>query len=215
LILVSEREKRPETRNTWESMRALPGGFFRFLMPLGLFGISNFAPTLLILRAQDLLSPSVGATRAGVWAAGLYTFGNVMYAVVGYPIGVLADRYDKKLILSLGYLLYAALCLGFFMSPSGYAPLVGLFALNGIYTAIVESSQPALASTLIPDSQHGAGFGLLSAVDGVGDFLSSVTIGLLWTYFSPELGFGAAGVAALTAALWMFSIRLPTLASSP
>ena len=84
--------------------------------------------------------------------------------------------------------------------------LVLLFALSGIYTAIIESSQPALASMLMRESQHGVGFGLMSAVDGVGDFLSSITMGALWTLVSPNAGFIVAGILALVSALilgWM------------
>ena len=84
-----------------------------------------------------------------------------------------------------------------------------LFAINGMYTAIIESSQPALASTLIAGDQHGAGYGVMSSVDGVGDFLSSITAGLLWTYLSPAVGFLFGGVLALLAAIILFLIRLP------
>jgi hypothetical protein len=46
----------------------------------------------------------------------------------------------------------------------------------------------------------------MSAVDGVGDFLSSVTMGALWTLVSPNAGFVVAGILALASALilgWM------------
>jgi MFS family permease len=140
---------------------------------------------------------------------GLYTFSNVIYAIVGYPIGILADRYSKKHILTLGYALFALLCFGFIFADSHLWLLMVLFVVNGIYTAIIESSQPALASTLIADDQHGAGYGAMSSVDGVGDFLSSITVGLLWTYLSPAVGFLFGGVLAVLATIVLFLIRLP------
>ncbi len=66
---------------------------------------------------------------------------------------------------------------------------------------------PALASTLMLEHQHGTGFGLMSAVDGVGDFLSSITMGVLWTAVSPNAGFAAAGVLALIAAFLLAGLR--------
>ena len=71
------------------------------------------------------------------------------------------------------------------------------------------SSQPALASSLMSEHQHGTGFGLMSAVDGVGDFLSSVTMGVLWTAVSPNAGFAAAGILALMSALLLAWMRFP------
>jgi MFS family permease len=209
MLLVKERPRRPNPSRPWHSLKALPRGFLKFLLPVGLFGISNFAPTLLILRAEDLLSPSLGALAAGAFAIGLYTFSNIVYALVAYPIGVLADRISKRVILSVGFALFGLLCLGFLFADGRKWLLVLLFALSGIYTAIIESSQPALASTLMRDDQHGAGFGLMSAVDGLGDFLSSITMGVLWTLVSPNAGFAAAGILALAAALLLAWMRFP------
>ena len=206
IFLVKERPRQPNISRPWHSLKALPRDFLKFLIPVGLFGISNFAPTLLILRAQDLLKPSMGALTAGAFAIGLYTFSNIIYALVAYPIGVLSDRISKRFILSAGFALFGLLCLGFILADGQKWILVLLFALSGIYTAIIESSQPALASTLMRENQHGAGFGLMSAVDGVGDFLSSVTMGALWTLVSPNAGFVVAGILALASALilgWM------------
>ncbi len=209
VLLVKEKSRKPDLRRPWHTMKSLPRDFIKFLIPVGLFGISNFAPTLLILRAQDLLTPSLGALTAGAFAVGLYTFSNVVYALVAYPMGVLADKFGKRAILSLGFALFGILCLGFLLADERKWILVALFACVGIYTAIIESSQPALASTLMPEDQHGAGFGLMSTVDGIGDFLSSITMGVLWTTVSPNAGFAAAGALALCSAILLYSLRLP------
>jgi MFS family permease len=208
VLLVKEKARPPDLRNPWHSLKSLPPDFIRFLVPVGLFGISNFAPTLLILRAQDLLEPGLGTIGAATFAVGLYTFSNVVYAIVGYPIGVLADRYSKRAILSIGFALFGVLCIGFIFADGAIWLLVVLFALSGVYTAIIESSQPAFASTLIPDDRHGTGFGLMSSVDGLGDFLSSIGMGILWTAVSPNAGFAAAAVLALVSAAMLFGMRL-------
>lgn len=207
VFLVKERARAPDTRNAWHSLRSLPRDFLKFLVPVGLFGIANFAPTLLILRAQELLTPSLGAIGAGAHAVGLYTFSNVVYAVVGYPIGVAADRFSKRAILVIGFALFGLMCLGFSAAGASTWALIPLFALNGVYTSAIESSQPALASTLIPDDQHGTGFGLMSSVDGVGDFLSSALMGLLWVTIAPGVSFALAGALALVGALILGVMR--------
>jgi len=207
VFLVKEKERAPDTRNVWHSIQNLPRDFVKFLVPVGLFGIANFAPTLLILRAQELLTSSLGAIGAGAYAVGLYTFSNVVYAVVGYPIGVAADRFSKRAVLVIGFALFGLMCLGFSFAGASTWALIPLFALNGVYTAAIESSQPALASTLIPDDQHGTGFGLMSGVDGLGDFLSSILMGLLWVTIAPGVSFALAGVLALIGALVLGTMR--------
>jgi MFS family permease len=208
IFLVKEKARRPERHNAWRSIKDLPPDFLKFLIPVGLFGISNFAPTLLILRAEDLLTPALGGGAAAAFAVGLYTFSNVVYALVGYPIGILSDRVSKKVILSLGFAIFGVLCFGFTQADGREWILILLFALSGIYTAIVESSQPAFASTLIPDDRHGVGFGVMSSVDGLGDFLSSISMGIVWSVVSPNAGFAVAGALALLSAALLLGLRI-------
>ncbi len=207
IFLVKEKPRTPDLRNAWGSIKSLPPNFLKFLVPIGLFGMSNFAPTLLILRAQDLLGPSLGTAAAGAASVGLYTFSNVVYALVGYPVGLLADKFNKYVLLSTGCFLFGVLCFGFTFADERKWLLILLFALSGIYTAIIESSQPALASTLIPEDQHGTGFGVMSSVDGLGDSLSSVTMGIIWTALSPNTGFALAGGLAILAAVLLYRLR--------
>ncbi len=206
-FLVKERPRQKNENHPWTSLQALPRDFRKFLLPVGLFGMSNFAPTLLILRAQDLLTPALGAGAAAAFAIGLYTFSNVIYALVAYPIGTLADRMSKRVILGAGFALFGVLCLGFLLADGHKALLVLLFALSGVYTAIIESSQPALASDLMENDQHGVGFGLMSAVDGLGDFVSSIAMGAIWTLVSPNAGFATAGILASLSAGMLWAMR--------
>ena len=54
-----------------------------------------------------------------------------------------------------------------------------------------------MAADLVPDeSNRGTAYGVMGTVNGVGDFLSSVVVGLLWS-LSPEAGFAYAAVAML------------------
>jgi MFS family permease len=215
LLLVKEKARQPDTRSTWQSLKNLSSDFKRFLIPVGIFGMSNFAVTLLILRAENLLTPAHGAVRAGMMAVGLYTFSNVIYAIVGYPVGMLADRGSKRTILATGYVLFALLCFGFMAAGGGILLLGLLFVINGVYTAIIESTEPALTATLIAGDQHGTGYGMLSTTKGVGYFASSIVVGALWTYISPSAGFLFGGVLATLAAIILLVIRLPKAGITP
>ena len=43
---------------------------------------------------------------------------------------------------------------------------------------------------LVDAEHHGMDFGVLATVNGVGDFASSVAVGVLWTAFGTSVAFG-------------------------
>ncbi len=54
----------------------------------------------------------------------------------------------------------------------------------------------------------GTGFGVLQTVNGVGDFVSSTMIGVLWTVLSPAVGFGTvASLAIFSSALLLLMVK--------
>jgi dipeptide/tripeptide permease len=83
------------------------------------------------------------------------------------------------------------------------------FALGGIYVGIEETLEDSLAAELLPKDMRGTGFGALAVVNGIGDSISSLAVGWLWTAFSPAVGFGFAFVlmAAGAASVWTISKR--------
>jgi len=66
-------------------------------------------------------------------------------------------------------------------TPASLWLLGGLFVLAGIYVGTEEALEDSLAAELIPREQHGMAFGTLAAVNAVGDFLSSLVVGFLWS----------------------------------
>src|SRR5580704_8200821 len=190
------------------SLSRLPREFRGFLKCVALFGLGDFAHTLLILRAVQLLTPAYGLVRAGGIAVALYNFHNVIYAAACYPAGLLGDKLGRRGILVVGYLLAAVMSIGFIFAPPRLPELIGLFGLAGLYVAIQDTLEKSVAAELLPREVRATGFGVLATVNGVGDFFSSIVVGFLWTEISPAAGFIYA--AALTAAgglLLLFSSR--------
>jgi MFS family permease len=175
------------------SLQKLPTNFRHFLAGVLAHGAGDFAPTLLILRTTQILAPRVGAGAAAVLSVGLYTFHNVINAAVSYPVGVLADRIGKRGILVLGYAIGAAMCAGFMFALPTPRILALLFALAGLHEAIQQSLEKSLAAELLPAESRGSGFGVLAAVNGIGDLVSSVAVGVLWSSVGAAAGFAYAG----------------------
>jgi MFS family permease len=168
--------------------------------------MGDFAHTLLILRATQVLTPG-NPLDAGKLAISLYVVHNVVYALGSYPLGALGDKIGKKVVLVGGYFIGAAMAVGLIFHTSSYAYLAILFVLGGFYIAVQDALEKAMAADLLPDELRGTGYGALATVNGIGDFVSSTVVGLLWTGFSPAAGFGYAAVLMFLGAFILFRLR--------
>jgi len=200
-----EPRKTGERRKFTTDIKQLPRGFRPFLLAVGIFGIGNFANTFLVLKASEALAPSLGVIVASSISALLYVLLNVGAAVFAYVFGALGDRFSKRNLLALGYLIFSAYCAGFVLLPPSIGNYAFLFMLAGVETGAIDAGERSYAADLLGENNRGTGFGVLSTVNGIGDFGASVTAGILWTVISPNATFayGAAlaTVAAITLAL--------------
>jgi MFS family permease len=193
------------------SVAALPAGFRRYLVAVGIFGLGDFSHTLLILAATLLLTPGHGHREAAAAAMMLYAWKNACGAAAAFPVGWLGDRLGHRPVLVAGYGLGALTMIGFaalFLTQTANLWLLGgLFATAGIYLAVEEALEPAMTADLVPDEAvRGTAYGVLATVNGMGDFAASVGVGALFAV-GPEWSFQAAAVLMATGAVWMAMIR--------
>ena len=116
----------------------------------------------------------------------------------------MSDKAGRRSVITAGWLVYAAVYVGFAVAESLVA-LLALFFVYGFYFGFSESSEKALVADLAPTSQRGYAFGLYSAVLGLGGLAASVLFGALWSAFGSSLAFGSGAALALaaTALLWL------------
>ncbi len=168
------------------ALAGLPAPFMRFLVGVGIFGVGDFAHTFLTLRASEVLAPVLGEAPAAQAAILLYTLHNVVYAGISYPIGSLADRVGKRGLLAMGYFCSAIMATAAILAPPRVGPLLAVFVLGGVVLGIQDALEGAIAADLLPERLRGTGYGLLSTVNGIGDLISSVVVGLLWAVGGPS-----------------------------
>lgn len=204
-VIVHETRRKGLRGGLWDSIGTLPEAFWRFLIGVGLFGAGDYSHTLMILAATQLLSASHGAIRAAEIAAALYVLHNVLYALVSYPVGALSDYWGRRALLTAGYALGALVAAGFaaefWFHTTRIVTIAILFALGGTFISIQDAMEGAMTADVAPEKErHGVAYGLTGTVNGVGDLLSSSAVGLLWTFYSPVVGFAyAAAIMALGA----------------
>jgi MFS family permease len=188
-----------------ERFARLPRNYWRYLAGVFAHGIGDFAPTLLILRATQILTPQWGLARAAAVSVGLYTFHNFVDAAASYPAGALGDRIGKRGLLATGYLVGAVSYVGFIFAQPKIPALAVLFGLAGIHHAFEQSLEKSLAAELTSGEVRGTGFGVLATANGIGDLFSSVIVGTLWSVMNPAAGFLYAAVFAVAGAAIVYS----------
>jgi MFS family permease len=171
----------------------LRGDLGRFLGAISAFEVGNVAATLLILRATELLTPAHGAATATTIALALYTAYNLAATLASVPAGHLADRMGKRgsaHVLTAGVAAFA-ISYGLFAVAGGDIWVLAVpFVLAGIGIGAVETAEHSAVAALAPTELRGSAFGMLAAVQSLGNFAASGLAGLLWTLISPTVAFG-------------------------
>jgi MFS family permease len=186
------------------SLRSLPRAFWVYTASVGVFGLGNFAHTLLVFHAVSDFTPGYGPDAARRIGIGLYILHNIVYAAASYPFGALGDRANKSLLLAVGYGLFGLMCLGFVFAGPSIPLFAALFITAGLYIAIVDAMERAIAADILPLETRATGYGALATVNSIGDLVSSIVVGTLFSRASYHVGFAYAAVLTFIGALALF-----------
>lgn len=162
-----------------------------------LFAVGNSSDMFILLKAQD-----VGMSTTAVIL--LYVLYNVTYSAASLPLGGLSDRVGQFPMVLAGYVMFAAVYLGFALSGSGWT-LAALFAFYGLYIAATEGTSKALIGRAIPTGERASALGFYYTAIGLASFAASTIGGALWSAVGPWATFAYGAAAALAAAALMLA----------
>jgi MFS family permease len=208
-LLVRERPIAAKARQSFlTGLRTLPAQFRRMLLGVGVFGAGDFSHTLLILYASRALTPTHGVARSASLAVALYTLHNIFNAGSAYLSGWLSDFLpQRKYVLAAGYAVGGITAILLCTGTQSLALLAVIFILAGLYKGTEDALEDSLAAEFVPKEQHGMAFGTLAAVNAVGDLVSSVSVGALWSAFNVQTAFGASAFLSFAGALLILRLR--------
>jgi MFS family permease len=174
----------------------LPREFTTFMAILALFTLGNSTDAFLLLKLTD----AAGSPRFVplMWAAL-----HVVKATVSIVGGAWSDRFGRRRVIAIGWLVYAVVYVGFATSDS-IAALFAWFLVYGFYFGFAEGTEKALVADLAPASRRGLAFGVYNAVLGGGALAASVLFGLLWSAYGAGVAFGTGAALALAATALLF-----------
>lgn len=193
------------------AMGGLPRRFWIFTAGVALFGVGDFSRTFLIFLAAAAFGETTGTTAGTVsLEVLLYAAHNAVSALAAYPAGYLGDRGSKLRVLIVGYGLGVATNGLLAFSFGAPALLVIGIMLSGVYIAIEETLEKAIAAEMLPRQQRSLGLGVLASANAVGDMASSIGVGLLLAVGHQRAAFLVPAVFGVAGTLWMVGFeRMP------
>lgn len=190
---TSGAKRESEPRVAFADIRRLPAAYWWIVGIAAVMTLARFSEAFLVLRAQ-----SVGMTLA--WIPLVMALMSIVYAMVAYPAGVLADRGRQSALLQSGLLalIVADLVLA---NARSIAIVFAGTAIWGVHMGLTQGVLAALVAATAPADLRGAAFGLFNLVSGIALLAASAFAGWLWDAFGPAQTFYAGAV--FTALSWL------------
>ena len=191
-FFVSERRQVPNTKVSFK-ISQFGRDFKIFLLISVIFALGNSSDVFLILRATD-----VGFTVTAVLLC--YIVYNITNAIVSYPAGTLSDKLGRRSLMFWGFLIFAAVYLGFAFMPANIY-VWPLFAIYGVYAAFTEGVGKAYVVDLVPCEKRGTALGIYHTATGITIVFASIIAGLLWEFIGSSAPFVYGAATALLSAV--------------
>ena len=180
----------------------LPPEFTRFMLVLGLFTLGNSTDAFLLLKLTDV----AGSVK---WIPLFWAALHVVKATVSIVGGGWSDHVGRRAVIAIGWLVYAAVYVGFATSATLPA-LLAWFLIYGFYFGFSEGTEKALVADLAPADRRGFAFGVYNAVLGFGALAASVLFGIVSKTFGAGSAFWMGAAFALVATTLLFVVVRPS-----
>jgi MFS family permease len=227
VFLVREKvDSAVSNKKTRFSPNQFDHNFIFYLSVVLLFTLGNSSDAFLLLRVQDALhnsqslyslihsAPVIGdkIDRFGdpetqkklidilfiplVWA-----FFHIIKAAFSAPFGALSDKLGRKIVINIGWGIYALVYLSFAFLDKlpdvlEIAATFILFAIYALYYAFSEGAEKAFVADVVKPEQRGSAFGLYNFAVGLGALPASIIFGLLYKEFGAAVAFGTGACIA-------------------
>jgi len=187
-----------------KDIRKLSNSFWWVVIVGGTLTLARFSEAFLILRAQN-------AGLSVTWVPSVMIVMSLVYALVAYPVGILSDRIERRLILMIGvaFLVAADVVLALSGSITG---VMGGVALWGLHMGFTQGLLAALVADTTQPELRGTAFGFFNFASGILLLIASALAGLLWEIIGAQATFlaGACFSGLAFVGLGFITIPVPT-----
>jgi MFS family permease len=191
-IAPSKRAALPSMSRERTANIKLPASFYVVLVAVTLFSLGNSSDMFLVLRAQNVGIPVALAPLLGL------VF-NITYTLASWPAGWFSDHVSRRLVGSVGYVIFAAVYLVFGRAPSTLAIWIAM-AVYGFYNALTQPVLKALVVETVAENVRGRALGIYFFVTSIATLAASLITGELWKHYGASIPFNVSAALSLVAA---------------
>jgi len=199
-VFIKETKANQQSGANRLSIKNLPKRYFFFLAIVFVFTLGNFSDALLLVKTTE-----TGVNR--VYIPFIYMIFNMVSVLLAIPIGKLSDKIGRERLIIPGFLIFA-LTFFLFGKCNSIPIFIGLFAMYGLYSALVDGSQKAMISDIVSKDLRGTGYGIYHAVLGITLLPASLIAGLLYDKVGSNAPFYFGAAMALMATVLMVVFAL-------
>ena len=207
-----QKQERKSADELLQEIKDLPKAYWMVIILSFVFMTSNYSGAFLALTAT-------GKGLPGYFAPLTMVVQNIATSLVAYPVGYLSDKFNRKSLLLLGFLvvIIANICLGFGMAHD-YA--VSLLSINigiwlifsgiffwGTQLGFTQSLLAASVADTCDEKVRGTAFGIFHLLNGCAVLVGNGMVGGLREYFSATAGFAFSASAAFIAFIVLLCMK--------
>ena len=137
---------------------------------------------------------------------GIYIFYNLVYALLSFPVGILADKFGLARTLILGLFVFAIV-----YSFMGFALLtwqfIVLFAMYALYAAATEGVSKALISNIAEKDKTATAIGFYTSFASIFTMLASSLAGLIWYTLGMKTMFLVSGAGVMGVVIYLVVVQ--------
>jgi MFS family permease len=173
---------------------SLSMSFYFVLASVTLFSLGNSSDMFLVLRAQNVGIKVTSAPLLGL------VF-NITYTLASWPAGWISDHVSRRLVGSIGYVIFASVYFVFGRAPSTSAIWLSM-VVYGFYYALTQPVLKALVVETVGEQMRGRALGIYFFLTSLATLAASLITGQLWKHYGAAIPFYvSAGTALLAAGL--------------
>lgn len=189
---LSSQKEHTSFSKLFKGIVNLNASFWLLMLIAGVFMVSNYSGAYRILYAN-----SIGMPLESVSVVMLV---QNIGALAGFPIGKLSDKYNRRGLLAVGFIvtILANSCFAVLNSVVGI--IIGA-ALWGVQMGITQSLFQAMVSDTVPQDLRGSGFGIYYLVIAFALFIANAVMGFVFDSYGALTGFMISSGIAFTGLL--------------
>lgn len=203
--MIKEKKRDPlskggfSLRHNFSFYKSAPKAYMKLLFILLAFGLLSSSDMFLLLRAKEL-----GASESHVLI--LYMLFNLVYAILAFPIGKLADRFGRKRMLLCGLIVYAITYFIFGFNQQMMWINIA-FVGYGLYYAFTQGALKALLVAQVERNQKAGAIGFYEGLNSFMLLAGNALAGWIWYAYGHQAMFGFTAIATVIVAiifLWQY-----------